>query len=88
MSRFGPCMCGDTECPSCGRAQGTLRREQARETAYENGQDACEQGVLETDCPLTDPTLRVDWIDGWRDFNTEHRIPWENDMRDRAENAT
>lgn len=21
--RSGPCMCGDTECPSCGSAQGT-----------------------------------------------------------------
>jgi len=22
MSRFGPCLCGDTECPSCGPLQG------------------------------------------------------------------
>lgn len=21
----GPCLCGDTDCPSCGRAQGTYR---------------------------------------------------------------
>lgn len=21
----GPCMCGDTQCPSCGRMQGTYR---------------------------------------------------------------
>lgn len=26
MSRGGVCMCGDTECPSCGRAQGTYGR--------------------------------------------------------------
>lgn len=26
MRSFGPCMCGDTECPSCGAAQGTLTR--------------------------------------------------------------
>jgi hypothetical protein len=23
---FGPCACGDTQCPSCGTAQGTLAR--------------------------------------------------------------
>jgi len=23
---FGPCMCGDTQCPSCGAAQRTLNR--------------------------------------------------------------
>lgn len=23
--RSGPCLCGDTQCPSCGRAQGTYR---------------------------------------------------------------
>lgn len=22
MDRYGPCMCGDTECPSCGPLQG------------------------------------------------------------------
>lgn len=22
MTRFGPCMCGATDCPSCGPAQG------------------------------------------------------------------
>ena len=22
MSRYGPCMCGATDCPSCGPAQG------------------------------------------------------------------
>jgi hypothetical protein len=25
MSRAGPCLCGDTECPSCGSLQGTYR---------------------------------------------------------------
>ena len=25
MRNFGPCMCGDTQCPSCGPAQGNFR---------------------------------------------------------------
>ena len=25
MKRVGPCLCGDTQCPSCGPAQGNVR---------------------------------------------------------------
>lgn len=30
---MGPCMCGDTQCPSCGSAQGTYRRPRAKKLA-------------------------------------------------------
>lgn len=31
---MGPCMCGDTECPSCGVAQGTYDPDEDREQMY------------------------------------------------------
>ena len=34
------CMCGDTECPSCGLAQGTLDERDARITELEAERDA------------------------------------------------
>ena len=30
---FGPCLCGDTACPSCGTAQGTLPEDAPRDRA-------------------------------------------------------
>ena len=36
MSRYGPCMCGATDCPSCGPAQGytVIKRWDGRKGRY------------------------------------------------------
>ena len=46
MRNFGPCLCGATDCPSCGPAQGyiVLRRwdNALRRYVYENPEDDAE----------------------------------------------
>ena len=41
MNRFGPCLCGATDCPSCGPAQGYEVRKVWRNGRwrYENPED-------------------------------------------------
>lgn len=55
-----------------------LKREQDLDSAYLDGQEACCSGILKLSCPYNDIHLRNAWFDGWEDFNTKERIPWEN----------
>ena len=53
MSRYGPCMCGATDCPSCGPAQGyevvQVYDPKRRHMVTMNVEDAIEAGLYVED---------------------------------------
>ena len=53
MNRFGPCMCGATDCPSCGPAQGyeVVKVWDAKRNRWRwmNPEDAVEAGLMADD---------------------------------------
>lgn len=58
FSRFGPCMCGATDCPSCGPAQGYSLDDEERDNDFDEPDDypddrwadqACDQYERELD---------------------------------------
>jgi len=53
MSRFGPCMCGDTGCPSCGPAQG-----------YDPVHEQVCEWIQETLLAGFPEVINVDWLAG------------------------
>jgi len=56
VSRLGPCMCGATDCPSCGPAQGyTVVRRGGR---WVNPEDDDPEGELPDDDDLDEPPER------------------------------
>jgi hypothetical protein len=56
-----PCMCGDTECPSCGTAQGTYRppviRARRRQSRMPNAQEI--QAAVRARIEHLSPTLAL-----------------------------
>lgn len=51
--RYGPCMCGATDCPSCGPAQGyevvRVWNPKINRFVTMNPEDAIEQGLMSED---------------------------------------
>lgn len=55
MNRYGPCMCGATDCPSCGPAQGyeiiKVWRKSLKDWAWINPEDIEDGDKREEDFP-------------------------------------
>lgn len=43
--------------------------------AWDDGYDAAEAGKPESDCPLMDGALCIEWVKGWKTFHEEKDIP-------------
>lgn len=54
---MSPCLCGDTQCPSCGFAQGTLETVACKKCGQEDGRHTCVQ-VQRARCTTASHTAR------------------------------
>jgi hypothetical protein len=55
VTRYGPCMCGATDCPSCGSAQGyevvRVWSKRDQQWTHKNPDDIEEGDIREEDYP-------------------------------------